>query len=121
MDYLQGLKKVLDITIKENASDLLISVDHPPTIRITGQLVPLSKEKKVTAEDAKGIAFSLMDEGKKNKFLAEKEIDFSYDFDSKARFRVNIFFQRGRISLALRLISPNIKTIEDLYLPAVLH
>jgi len=121
MDYLQNLKKILDITIKENASDLLISVNHPPVIRITGKLVPLIKEKKITDEDSKGLAFSLMDEFKKNKLLNEKEIDFSYDFDGKARFRVNIFFQKGKISLALRLISPNIKTIEDLSLPPVLH
>lgn len=121
MDYLQNFKKILDITIKENASDLLISVDHYPKIRITGKLVPLTKEKKITPEDAKGLAFSLMDESKKNTFLADKEIGFSYDFDRKARFRVNIFFQRGYVSLALRLISPHIKSIEDLSLPSVLH
>ncbi len=121
MDYLQNFKKILDITIKENASDLLISVDHYPKIRITGKLVPLQKEKKITAEDSKGLAFSLMSESKKNKLLIDKEVDFSYDFDGKARFRVNVFFQRGSISLALRLISPNIKTIEDLSLPSVLH
>ncbi len=121
MDYLQNFKKILDITIKENASDLLISVGHYPKIRITGKLVPLQKEKKITAEDSKGLAFSLMNESQKNKLLTDKEVDFSYDFDGKARFRVNIFFQRGNISLALRLISPNIKSIEDLFLPPVLH
>ncbi len=121
MDYLQSLKKILDITIKERASDLLISVNHPPVIRITGQLVPLIKEKTVTAADAKGIALSLMDEPRQKKFMADKEIDFSYDFDGKARFRVNVFYQRDCISLALRLIPPTIKTIEELSLPAVLH
>ncbi len=121
MDYLPNLKKILDITIKEEASDLLVSVGHPPTIRITGQLVPLVKEKVISKEDAKGLAFALMDDQKKQKFLAEKEIDFSYDFDNKARFRVNIFFQRNCVSMALRLISPNIKTIEELSLPPILH
>lgn len=121
MDYLQTLKKILDITVKQKASDLLISVNHPPTIRITGQLVPLAKEKTITPEDAKGFAFSLMNEAKKQKFLAEKEVDFSYDFEGKARFRVNIFFQQECISLALRLISPQISTVEELFLPPVLH
>jgi len=120
MDYLQNFKKFLDIAIKKNASDLLISVNHFPMIRITGQLVPL-QEKKITPEDSKGLAFSLMDESKQHKLLLEKEIDFSYNFEGKARFRVNVFFQRGSISLALRLISPNIKTIEDLSLPSILH
>ncbi len=121
MDYLQNLKKILDIAVKEEASDLLISIDHPPVIRIIGQLVPLFKEKIITPEISKGFAFSLMSESKKQKFLAEKEIDFSYDFDGKARFRVNIFFQRDCISLALRLIPSKIKTVEDLSLPAILH
>src|SRR3989344_2744924 len=121
MDYLQSFKKILDTTIAQEASDLLISVGHPPVIRITGQLVPLIKEKKITAQDAQGFAFALMTEAKKEKFLVEKETDFSYDFDGKARFRVNIFFQRDFISLALRVISSEIKTIEELSLPPVLH
>jgi len=109
MEHLQTLKKILDITIKERASDLLISAGHPPVIRITGQLVPLLKEKPIAAADAKGIAFSLMDEARQN------------DFDGKARFRVNVFFQRDAVSLALRLIPPQIKTVEELLLPPVLH
>ncbi len=121
MDYSETIKSVLDITIKERASDLLISVGHPPAIRITGQLVPLVKEKTITPESAKGIAEFLMDEPRKKKFSQDKEIDFSYDFDGKARFRVNIFYQRDSISLALRLIPAHIKTIEELSLPAVLH
>ncbi|MSU54428.1 MAG: PilT/PilU family type 4a pilus ATPase [Candidatus Staskawiczbacteria bacterium] len=121
IDYLQNFKKILDITIKEQASDLLISVNHTPVIRVVGQLIPLINEKIVTPEISKGFAFSLMSEVRKQKFLTEKEIDFSYDFDGKARFRVNIFFQKDTISLALRLISPKIRTIEDLSLPAILH
>jgi len=121
MDYLQNFKKILDITVKEQASDLLISCGHPPVIRITGQLMPLTKEKIITPEIAKGFAFSLMSEVKKEKFLAEKEVDFSYDFEGKARFRVNIFLQRDCTSLALRLIPSVIRTVEELGLPPVLH
>jgi len=121
MEYMQTFKKVLDTAIKERASDVLISVGHPPVIRITGQLIPLIKEKAVTPEDSKNLAFSLLNEEKRQKLLAEKDIDFSYDFNGKARFRVNIFFQRDSISLALRLIPPQIETIENLNLPPVLH
>src|SRR6185436_427884 len=84
-------------------------------------LVPLVKEKKITAEEAKNLAHSIINEDQKKKLLAEKEIDFSYDHDGKARFRVNIFFQQGSISMALRLIPSEIKTIEALGLPPVLH
>lgn len=121
MDYSLNLKKILEVAIKEEASDLLISVNHPPTIRVIGQLVPIPNEKIITPEVSKAFAFSLLSEERKQKFLAEKEIDFSYDFDGKARFRVNIFFQRDSISLALRLISSTIRTIEQLSLPPVLH
>ncbi|MBI1866465.1 MAG: PilT/PilU family type 4a pilus ATPase, partial [Candidatus Staskawiczbacteria bacterium] len=102
-------------------SDLLISVGHYPTIRITGQLVYLTKEQKISADDSRGFAFSLINEVKKQKLLAEKEIDFSYSFDGKARFRVNIFFQKDGISMALRLIPSKIRTIEELNMPPVLH
>src|SRR3989344_144921 len=120
-DTLKVLQNILAAAIKEQASDLLISVGHHPTIRITGQLVPLVKEKVVTPEDAKSFAFALLGDQKKERFLADKEIDFSYDYEGKARFRVNIFYQRDCVSLALRLVSQVIHTIEDLQLPAVLH
>ena len=121
MEYLTYLKKLLDIAIKEEASDLDISVDHAPNIRITGQLVPLSQEKAIMAKDSEGIAYAMMSEIQKKKFLEEKEIDFSYQHEEKGRFRVNIFFQRGTISLALRFIPSKIRTIEELGLPPVLH
>jgi len=121
MDYLQYLKKLLDITVKEEASDLDISVGHAPNIRITGQLVPLSQEKIISAQDSEGLAFSILSDSQRKKFLEEKEIDFSYQHEDKGRFRINIFFQRGTISLALRFVPSKIRTIEELNLPPVLH
>lgn len=121
MDYLTYLKKLLDITVKQEASDLDISVNHVPNIRITGQLVPLGQEHIILPKDSEGIAFSIMSELQRKRFLEEKEIDFSYQHEDKGRFRVNIFFQRGTISLALRFITSKIRTIEELSLPPVLH
>ena len=69
MDYLTYLKKLLDIAVKEEASDLDISVGHTPNIRITGQLVPLSQEKIIEPKDSEGLAFALMTEVQKKKFL----------------------------------------------------
>ncbi len=121
MDYLSYLKKLLDVVVKEDASDLDISVNHVPNIRITGQLVPLGHEKEISAKDSEGMAFSIMSELQRKNFLENREIDFSYDFEQKGRFRVNIFFQRGSISMALRFIPSKIRTIEELNLPPVLH
>ncbi|TSC95040.1 MAG: twitching motility protein [Parcubacteria group bacterium Licking1014_1] len=121
MDYLQNLKRLLDIVIREEASDLDIAVNYAPHIRITGQLIPLREEKKILSKDSEEFAFSIMSENQRKKFLEEKEIDFSYDFDGKARFRVNVFFQRSNISIAMRFIPSKIRTIEELNLPSVLH
>ncbi len=121
MDYLIYLKKLLDTVVQEEASDLDISVGHAPNIRITGQLVPLSQERIIAPADSEGLAFSVMSEVQRKKFLEEKEIDLSYQHEDKGRFRVNIFFQRGNISLALRFIPSKIRTIEELSLPPILH
>ena len=121
MEYPLKLKELLELAVMERASDLHISVGHLPTLRISGSLVPLVKQKKIASQDSQGLAFAMMTEEQKERFLREKEIDFSYNFHEKARFRVNIFFQRGEISCALRLIPFKILTIEDLSLPPMLH
>lgn len=117
-DYLQ---KLLDLTVQEQASDLHLSFSHPPVIRIAGRLVPILKEKKFTEESVKGLAFALMTEPQKERFLEEKEIDFSYNFKNQSRFRVNVFFQKGYISVALRLVPAKIRTVDELNLPPILH
>lgn len=120
-DYINYLNKLLEVTIKEQASDLHFSVGHPPVVRIAGQLIPLVKERRLNPEDTKNLAFALMTEEQRERFLVAKEIDFSYDFEGRGRFRVNIFFQRGCISASLRLVPSKIRTIEELHLPPVLH
>jgi len=120
-NYTSQLRDLLAITIQEQASDLHISVGHPPTLRITGRLVPLVKMKKILPEDSQGLAFELMHEDQRQRFLQQKEIDFSYNFEGKVRFRINIFFQNGNISSALRLIPTRIQSIEELNLPPILH
>lgn len=120
-DYATQLEELLDFTLKEQASDLHLSFSHPPTLRISGRLIPLLKKKKLSSQDTQGLAHALMTEEQSQRFLKEKEIDFSYNFKNRARFRANIFLQRGEISIALRLVPAKIKTIEELNLPPVLH
>lgn len=120
-NYPSLLKKLLETTINEGASDLLISTDSSPNIRVTGRLVPLVKIPKLTAENTQGLAFTLMSEAQKAQFLEKKEVDFSYNFEDRARFRVNVFFQRGNVSVAMRLIPVKIRTLEELNMPPTLH
>jgi len=120
-NYTTQLKELLSLTVKQQASDLHLSCGHMPVLRIAGALVPLLKKKKLSAEDTQGLARALMTNEQSSRFLKEKEIDFSYNFEEQARFRVNIFFQKGNVSCALRLIPSKIQTIEELNLPPILH
>ncbi len=121
MDYFKKLQNILDTAIKEKASDVHLSVGHQPNLRVSGQLFPLTKEANLTQDDTEGLAKELMTEEQFKRFLEEKEVDFSYNFENKARFRTNIFFQKGSISCAMRLIDTKIRTIEELNLPPILH
>ncbi len=116
-----SIQSLLELTVKERASDLHLSVGHPPVLRIAGDLVPLIKESKLEAEDVKNLVSSLMSEEQMKRLQVEREIDFSYNMEDKGRFRINVFFQRGTLSCALRLIPSKIQTIEELNLPRVLH
>ncbi len=120
-DYKKQLEELLSLTVREQASDLHLSTGHFPTLRISSRLTPLVKKKKLLPEDSKNLAFELMTEDQRQRFLQEKEIDFSYNFKENARFRINIFFQKGNISCALRLIPARVPTIEELNLPPLLH
>jgi len=116
------LKELLSLTVAEQASDLHLSVGHPPVLRLAGSLIPLVKKKKLSSEDTKNLADSLMTEEQKQRFLEKKEVDFSYNFvEEKARFRVNVFLQRGNVSCVLRLIPAKILTIKELNFPPILH
>lgn len=116
----QELDDLLLDTLKLNASDLHLNVGYKPNVRIDGNLFPLQDFSILTAEHAQDLAFSLLGE-RKSHFLEKKEIDFSYAFRDKARFRVNVFFEKGFVSSALRLIPSKVKTLEELNLPEVLH
>ncbi len=121
MDYKQKLNDLLLTAARQNASDLHLAVGRHPTLRIDGVLIPLTKEPLLTPEMAENLVFSFLTSEQKEKFLQDKEIDFSYSFEDKARFRVNIFYQRGYMAAALRLIPAQIKTIEELNLPPILY
>ncbi len=121
MDYKQKLNELLLTTARQNASDLHLAVGRHPTLRIDGILIPLQKEELLTPEITENLIFNLLTPEQKEKFLREKEIDLSYSFEDKARFRINIFYQRGYVAAALRLIPAQIRTIEELNLPPILH
>ena len=112
---------LLSLVVKESASDLHIAVGRHPTLRIDGALTPLANEEIITADSAQEFIFSMLSEEQKERFVREKDMDFSYNFRDRARFRVNVFFQRGFMGAALRLIPAKIKTLQELNLPLILE
>lgn len=120
-DYQTQLKDLLLITVQQNASDIHIAVGRRPTIRVDSILIPLTKSPILTREDAEGLCFGLMSPEQRERFSKLKQVDFSYTFEDKARFRVNVYLQRGFMAAALRLIPSQIRTIEELNLPPLLH
>jgi twitching motility protein PilT len=117
----EQLKELLTTTAKQAASDLHISVGRRPTLRIDGVLVPLQQYPAITPEVAEGLIGQLLSADQKKKLLEERQIDLAYSFEDKARFRVNVYYQRGYLSAALRLIPAHIKSIDELGLPPILH
>ena len=116
MDLKPILKKIID----SDASDLHMKVGTPPILRINGELVPMEMNK-LGKEDVRIAASSLMTKKQQEAFLKEKEADFGIGIPGISRFRVNIYIQRGSIALAIRPISREIKSIEELSLPTVLN
>ncbi len=120
-NYQEELRELLLTVAQEQASDLHISVGHHPTLRISGELIPLVKKPILTPDDTAGFTLSMLSEENKKRFTAEKELDFSYSLEGKVRFRVNAFYERGFISSALRLVPVEIKGLKELNLPDVLR
>jgi len=120
MDYGQKLHELMITAVKQNASDLHIGVGKKPTLRIDGILVPLEKEPIVTPDVAEGLVGALITDEQKARFIEHKEIDFSYALEDKARFRVNVYHQRGYMAAALRAIPSQIRSVAELNLPPML-
>ncbi len=121
IDYKQKLNELLLTTAKQNASDLHLAVGRRPTIRVDSVLIPLAQESILTKEEAEGLTSALLTEDQKRIFTEKKQVDFSFNYEDKARFRVNVYLQRGFAAAALRLIPAQIRTLEELNMPPLLH
>src|SRR5581483_7459396 len=113
------IEVLLDEVIKKKASDLHIQVGLPPMLRVDGSLVPVSGADVLTEETVEILIFAILDEDQKQILLKDKEFDFSFAFGDLGRFRVNAFHERGNLAAALRLITNDILTVEQLGLPPV--
>jgi twitching motility protein PilT len=121
---MQGSPRIeilLEEVIKKKASDLHLQVGLPPMLRIDGALVPVAGAEVLNDEAVEALVFAVLDEDQKQILLKDKEFDFSFAFGDLGRFRVNAFHERGNLASALRLITNEILTIEQLGLPPIVN
>ncbi len=120
MDYKKIIEDMVNLIIKEGASDLHLSSGRNPIIRIAGNLIPLVKNPILTPENIKGFLGIFLSPENKELLEKDKDVDFSYSM-TNTRFRGNAFYRQGEISIALRLIPKAIRTLAELNLPPILE
>ncbi len=120
-EYKKLLENLIDTIERENASDLHLSEGRQPILRVAGFLIPIANHPVLTKLDMKGLLDELLESGKKEIFIDNKEVDFAYYDENKTRFRGNAFYQLNKISIAMRLIPKSIRTFEELNLPPILE
>jgi twitching motility protein PilT len=121
VDYKHELQALFELILAEKASDIHFSVGSHPIIRVAGRLMPLLKKPILTESDVTSFAKVLMRPDQFERLDRREEIDFSYETSQLLRFRGNAFFQRGKKSIALRLIPNVIRSFEELNLPPILE
>jgi twitching motility protein PilT len=114
------MKKLLDVAIERNASDLHITVGMPPMLRVDGKLSPLPDMDAVSPDVAVRLLQSITTPEQAERLSQRRELDFSFGYQ-KMRFRTNAFYQKGNVSAALRLIPVAIKQMSDLGVPPILE
>ncbi len=112
------LHQLLKTLVEQAGTDLHITTNSPPQIRIDGKLVPLQLPP-LTAPETKALAYSVLTDTQKHRFEENLELDFSFGVRGLARFRANIFSQRGAVSAAFRTIPWEVKGFHELGLPEV--
>jgi twitching motility protein PilT len=112
-----NLRALLEEMVSRNASDLHIVAGERPKLRVDGDITNSSSDFELTPKDTLQLAYSVLTEQQKKRFELDDELDFSFGIQNLARFRGNVFKQRGCVSMVVRQIPFAIKTFDQLGLP----
>lgn len=120
------LQQLLDLTVKNNASDLHLIAGIPPALRIDGALSYLGGLAVLSPESIESMVFSLISPSQKEVLVNNRELDFSTAYGGGVygdigRFRVNAYYQRDKLSAAFRFLPKTIRTLEELHMPKICH
>ncbi len=113
-----SIHELLQMVIDRDSSDLHIKVGYPAQLRIDGSLQSIGSDI-IDEKYAEELVYALLDDAKRDKLEVNREIDFAYAYEDRGRFRVNAFYQRKSLSMALRLIPSRIKSMDELNLPGI--
>ena len=116
-----NIKTLFKTALNKKASDLHLVVGLPPILRIDGELVNIENEKPLTNSDLEQMAFSVISQEQKEKFISSRELDFSFEADDKSRFRVNLYYEKNNIGLVARVINEKMPTLEDISIPEITY
>jgi twitching motility protein PilT len=114
-----NLRTLLQEMIDREASDLHITAGERPKVRIDGEMTDSSVEDILSPKDTLTLAYSVLTENQKKRFELEDELDFSFGLEHLARFRGNVFKQRGCVAMVLRMIPFSVRTLDELGLPPI--
>ena len=107
--------------VSRRASDLHITAGAHPTVRVRGRLTPLEDYPRLSGADTREIVYSILTGDQRQRLETNWQLDFAYSIPGHARFRVNVYFQRGALGAAFRLIPFELNSIEQLGLPASVY
>jgi twitching motility protein PilT len=121
MPQLTSIDDLLEQMVVLNASDLHVTTDSPPVYRVRGEIVRASGFEPFTPDDTRSLLYRILSSEQQKVFELKRQLDFAYALPGIARFRVNVYYQRETVGAAFRLIPQDIKSLEELGLPGVLH
>jgi len=116
-----SLHQLLKTMVEMGGTDLHLTTNSPPVIRLHGDLVPLNDIEPLTAVDTKKLAYSILTDAQKHRFEEDLELDISFGVKGLARFRANMYVQRGAVGGAFRRIPYEILSFRELGLPAAVE
>src|SRR5712691_6077062 len=116
-----NMADLLQLLVDRGASDLHITSGTYPQIRVNGRLTQLNQFEVLTPQDTQRLSYSVLNEGQKQKFEEENELDLSFGIQGLARFRCNVYRQRGAVASAIRVIPIKIRGFNELGLPPIVE
>lgn len=114
------IQKILEMCVQYQASDVHLLVGIPPMLRLHGKLLTIPETTAITPTQAEALVTGLLNEQQRELVKVDRELDFSYALASGARFRINVYYEKGNLAAAIRYIPSKIRTLEELHLPPVL-